>query len=114
MKTISIQNDAIGVMNNSQTLLASSGNWALRSPGSVATWLPVPPTPYPQVVHRKATSAPSSNIWISLPYEPIAEKLMLGLLMLAALVGIGYGFSCLLDLVQNWASVHTTLGLMIQ
>ncbi len=31
------------------------------------------------------------------------ERAMLGLLVLASVGGIGYGLSCLLDLVQNWA-----------
>jgi hypothetical protein len=32
------------------------------------------------------------------------ERFLFALLALAAVAGIAYGFSCLLDLVQNWAA----------
>ena len=37
-----------------------------------------------------------------------------GLLVLAAVIGIGYGFSCLLDMVQNWAAINACVSHMIQ
>jgi hypothetical protein len=44
-----------------------------------------------------------SQLWIRSPGDHRAERFLFFGLALAALVGIGYGFSCLLDLVQNWA-----------
>ena len=46
--------------------------------------------------------------------EPIGEKLMMGLLVLAAVVAIGYGVSSMLDLVQDWAGFSSLVGQMIQ
>jgi len=42
------------------------------------------------------------------------EKLMLCLLVLAAVIGITHGFSCLVDLVQNWAGFTAATGKFIQ
>jgi len=48
-----------------------------------------------------------------LPAEQTLEKGFLGLLVLAGMIGIAYGFSCLVDLVQNWALVNASIGRMI-
>jgi hypothetical protein len=112
MKTIAIQTRSIGAVNNSGGLMATPTDWRLRSQASVAAWLPAPATPRHLQFRPKRAAAPS--IWISLPAEPALEKGLLGLLALAAVIGIGYGFSCLIDLVQNWASVNATLGQIIQ
>jgi len=45
-----------------------------------------------------------------MPSEPALEKGLFGLLVLAGVIGIGYGFSCLVDLVQNWALVNASIG----
>ena len=41
------------------------------------------------------------------------EKLLMAILVLAAVIGISYGFSCLVDLVQNWAAVNTGISNLI-
>ena len=61
-----------------------------------------------------AVRRPKSSVWLPLPKENFAEKALFGLLVLAAAVGVAYGFSCLLDLVQNWASVSLALGRFVQ
>jgi hypothetical protein len=43
-----------------------------------------------------------------------AEKFWLLVLTVAALVGIGYGFSCLLDLVQHWAAFNAGVAHLLQ
>ena len=35
-------------------------------------------------------------------------------LIVAAAIGIGYGFNCLLNLVENWAVVNASIHSMIQ
>ena len=62
---------------------------------------------------RKGAKA-GRSIWISLEGESLAEKLMIGLLVVGAAVGIGYGFSCLVDLVQGWAGVSLGIGQLVQ
>ena len=42
------------------------------------------------------------------------EGMLLGLLALAAAVAIGYGFSCLVELVQNWAVFGAGVGRLMQ
>jgi hypothetical protein len=42
------------------------------------------------------------------------EKILLGLLVLATAVGIGYGFFCLVDLVQSCALFSAGAGRLIQ
>ena len=42
------------------------------------------------------------------------EGMLLGLLALAAAVAIGYGFSCLVELVQNWALFGAGVERLIQ
>jgi len=112
MKTIAITTGSVGAMDNSGGLVATPSDWRLRSQAAVAAWLPAPVAPRHLQFRPKKTAVPS--IWISLPAEPAVEKGLLGLLALAAVIGIGYGFSCLIDLVQNWASVNATLGQIIQ
>ncbi len=41
------------------------------------------------------------------------EKWLLLALAVAAVIGIDYGFSCLLDLVQNWASMERGISTLI-
>ena len=83
---------------------------ALQSSGRVAEWLPAPP-----VVKRPARQvAPSKSIWIPLDTESLAEKGLMAGLVVAAAIGIGYGFNCLLNLVENWAAVNASVHSMIQ
>ena len=42
------------------------------------------------------------------------EKMLLGLLVLAAAAGIGYGFFCLVDFVQTCALFSAGVGRLIQ
>jgi len=44
----------------------------------------------------------------------MVEKLMWGLLVLAAVIGITHGFSFLVDWVQNWAGFTAATGKFIQ
>jgi hypothetical protein len=81
-----------------------------RAPPS---WLPVPASPRA----RKARQNPAgkTRAWL-MPArrESRLEKLFLLLLVTAAVIGIGYGFSCLVDLVQNWALFGAGVDRLIQ
>jgi len=110
MKTISIQRDS---MDNPQGLLTAAAAWSLRPHRAPAQWLPAPPAPRQQDGVKLKRSATQTRLWISLPAEPTLEKGLLSLLALAGVIGIGYGFSCLVDLVQNWALVNASIGRMI-
>ena len=46
--------------------------------------------------------------------EAVGDKMLRGLLVLAATVGIGYGFCCLVDLVQSCALFAAEVGRSIQ
>jgi hypothetical protein len=61
---------------------------------------------------RKAPAA--ASLWIPLPSDQLAEKLMLALLIIASLAAIGYGFSSMLDFVQDWAGFNRLVGQLIQ
>ncbi len=90
------------------------GPMAVRS---APAWRTAPPV-------RRVVPAPESrtpgrrrlvrSIWIRPEGESLGEKVWMGFLAVAGVVGIGYGFSCLLDLVQHWASVATGISGMIQ
>ncbi len=74
-------------------------------------WLPVP-----------APSRPKAHVGAVQARRPLpgavrqsgAEKFWLLVLAVAALVGIGYGFSCLLDLVQHWAVFNAGVAHLLQ
>jgi hypothetical protein len=90
---------------------------AARPKRAVATWLPVPAT-RPATTRSATTNkaaankarTPTKSLWIPLPKESFSQKLVAGVLVVAAVAAIGYGFSSLLDLVQKWASFNAWVG----
>ena len=117
MKTISIQTGETMSLEPSQTLAGTARDFAGfgREHGQLAQWLPAPaPRALPAVRPHPAKARSAESLWMPLPAEPIAEKLMMGLLVLAAVVAIAYGFSSMLDLVQDWARFDTLAGQLIQ
>jgi hypothetical protein len=85
--------------------------------GQPAEWSPVPhwiePASAMRGKHRKPVRSHPS-LWARIQAEPTTEIIYMGLLATAAVLGIAYGFSCLADLVQNWASFNVGVGLLIQ
>ena len=115
MKTISMQNNSAGTMSNPPGLLTAAGVWSLRPHRGQVEWLPAPPAPRQRNnARRKEAASQKPGLWVSLPAEPVFEKGLLGLLMLTGTMGIAYGFSCLVDLVQHWALVNASIGQMIK
>ena len=106
MNTIAIQRNSIGAMERQQVLRV-----AFHSGCTVAEWLPAPPVAQRQPA-RGAASA--SSFWVQSSGESVGEKSMLFGLVLAAGIGISYGFMCLVNLVQNWAAVQASVGHMLQ
>jgi hypothetical protein len=74
------------------------------------TWLPAPqdrPKAAALPDRRQVRSADKA-LRIQISRTTLEERAMWGLMVLASAGAIGYGFICLLDLVQNWAQF--TLG----
>ena len=92
----------ISTFKEEQTTLATLGSRVMP------TWLPAPPVKRTQPVSRPMTQDRKtvSSIWIAPERETLGEKLMLTLLVFAAIAGVGYGFASLLDLVQNWSAFN--------
>ena len=79
------------------------------------TWLPAP-LPCPRSLTRPPQPHQTARIrHLRLPtaIEPNLEKWLIGLLLIAAVTGIGYGFSCLLDLVRHWAAFNSGIERLI-
>jgi len=67
-----------------------------------AAWLPVPVEPRVRTLPRQRSGKTQALLMPSRRGSG-REGMLLGLLTLAAAVAIGYGFYCLVELVQNWA-----------
>src|ERR1051325_3351117 len=106
MNTIAIQRNSIGAMEQPQMLKV-----AFHSGGTATQWLPAPPAVKRQPARAKASA---SSFWVQSKGESVAEKSMLFGLVLAAGIGISYGFMCLVNLVENWAAVQASVGHMLQ
>lgn len=112
MKTATLQEDITGPLDRLQQQgiqLAGRGLARLQGPAAPA-WLPVPRSIHPSALpHTTRSSRPE---WMTLR-ETAFEKTLMALLAGAALSGIAYGFVCLLDLIQNWASVSSGIERML-
>lgn len=77
-------------------------------------WLPVPAVPA-KPAQRAQRKAKTTRLYgLSGWREPFMPRLMFGLLSGAAVLGIGYGFSCLVDLVQHWAIFDAGISRLLQ
>jgi hypothetical protein len=63
--------------------------------------------------YRVAAKRATSSVWLSLPRETGAEKILLGCLVLAAGAAIAYGFVSLLDYVQHWAAINAWVARLL-
>ena len=120
MKTISIQTGTNLSFQHSEALVGTARDHAGFGPGQLRNrlpqWLPAPsPRALPATKPRAAKAVPSApSLWIPLPPEPIAEKLIMVLLVLTTMVAIGFGFASMLDLVQDWAGFNSFVSQLIQ
>lgn len=118
MKTISIQTDRTTSFEHSQTFAGTAGRFPGLARGQArrAQWLPAPPAralPAPKARSVKKAAA-TDSLWMPLPDESLGEKLMIGLLIMAAMIAIVYGFTSMLDLVQDWAGFNRLVGQIVQ
>ena len=113
MKTVLIQ-EQVGTLPYPRALFPSPSRWNLRPCESVRDWLPAPVVPRNPCPVKSKAAPTQSNIWIALPRELVLENVFYGLLVVAVMIGVAYGFSSLLDLVHNWASINASLEHMIQ
>ena|SRR5438132_813481 len=75
-------------------------------------WLPTPALPQTSAVKKPAKTL--RGLWLPTETEPAGEKVLMGLLVAAGAGAIGYGFWCLVDLVQHWALFNGQVAQMIQ
>jgi hypothetical protein len=110
MNAISIETGLVGSSSAISARFTRRGG-ARFAPRPAPEWLPAPAP----VVRRRPASASRTRRsgWPTANPGLTTEKVMLTLLVVAAAVGIGYGFSCMLDLVQNWASFSTGVARLI-
>jgi hypothetical protein len=108
MKTLSMP---VPVERSGGTIAAPG----LRGGGAIvrrpAEWLPVPAPPR---VRTQARPVPKRLWAVGSPREPLTERLFMGVLAGAVLLGISHGFSCLVDLVQHWAVFGAGIDRFIQ
>src|SRR5437764_15493317 len=110
MKTISMETERTLSFAYPQTMTG-----AARRQAGLAQWMPAPaPRALPAAKACPVKARAAESLWLPLPAEPIVEKLIMGLLVLAALGAIGYGFSLMLDLVQGWAGFDGVVGQLVQ
>ena len=63
---------------------------------------------------KPAASASLHETWMNARRIAIGEKLMLAALTGGAVVGLGFAFSALIDLVQHWALFQTGIQTLVQ
>jgi hypothetical protein len=80
---------------------------------ALPAWLPAPPSAKASKPRNPRQAASTRGVWIRSEGELLTERLMLVLLVLSAVIAIGYGFGCLVDLVQNWAGFNAAVEHLI-
>ena len=100
MKTLALEDNFTG-FRNSEAL-------APRFPGfrPPRAWLPAPPIVAPRKAQPRQQTSSLRSIWMNAGEQSLGERLLYGVVVIIALAGIGYAFSGLLDVVQNWAAFN--------
>jgi hypothetical protein len=78
----------------------------------VPTWLPAPPPQPVRAIERHP--GPSRSFWFAHTGEPLGQKLVAAVLILAGAVGVTYCFAGLVDKVEHWALFHSLAAQLIQ
>lgn len=115
MTTISIPTGISGRAAQFSSRLCAETS--LAPTGRIPEWLPVPaaaPVRPAGSSRQRARGSQRARSWISPEGAPLSERVMLLMLGLAGAAGIGYGFSCLLDLVQHWAMFGAGVNQLVQ
>ena len=93
---------------------SGSKGLTINSPGiarrALPAWLPAPPVARP---NKSAPARQNRSLWLRVANDTLGERIMLLLLVASAVVAIAYGFSNLVDLVENWARINTSVGQLV-
>jgi hypothetical protein len=105
MKAISMQTELIGNLGR-----GGIGPQAVRP---APAWLPAPPLRPARAIERHHPG-PSRSFWFAHTGEPLGQKLVAAVLILAGAVGVAYCFASLVDKVEHWALFHSLAAQLIQ
>ena len=114
MNTMTLSSGA-GISSPASPRATGPGNrWGLPETRPLPVWLPAP-----KAIRIAPRSAQTANAWsagraVAGRTELRLEKYFMFLLAGAGVLGITYGFSCLIDLVQHWAVFNAGVGQFIQ
>ena len=112
MKTISIQADRFATFGNRPEPGSVARDAGFGRIPAVPAWRFVPALA--QVRPSRKPARPVCSLWLAPVRESFGERLMLGLITVAAVAAIGHGFAAMLDLVQHWAAFNQGIGQMLQ
>ena len=115
MTTISIPTGISG--RAAQLSSAICAGTSLAPSARIPEWLPVPaaaPVQRGANSNVRGSAKWRTGLWVRPEVVPLSEKLMVLALTLSAAGGIGYGFTCLLDLVQHWAMFGAGVSQLVQ
>jgi hypothetical protein len=101
MKTLAIETNDFTGFRSARALAPSFP--AVRPPRE---WLPAPPITIRRKAQPVRRASSFRSIWMSAGEQSVGEKLVYGVVVIAALAGVGYAFSGLLDVVHNWAAFN--------
>lgn len=76
-------------------------------------WLPAPRTPKVHAAEHRHLPK-SATLRLTSQHSLPGERLLFGLLAVAAAGGITYGFSCLVELVRHWAAFGAGIERFLQ
>ena len=115
MNTMTLQTETGTSCPACSELLVHAPRSVLPRPRPLPAWLPAPVAP--RVVRPLPTGCGKQtrqSFRYACANEFRLERVLMFCLATAAVVGIGYGFSSLIDLVQHWAVFNAGVGQLIQ
>ncbi len=118
MNTMTIQSDVMARLNGVGLASQHAEKSGLR-PGQsrCPAWLPAPPERRPvrgAPMARTQALRPLRGIWLGAAQDPLGDRILMAVLALCGLAAIAYGFSSMLDLVQNWSVFNAWVGQIIR
>ena len=113
MKTVSIEADMIATLNDSTTLTGLVGEFGGGQCRAAAGRRPLATFGGLQAIQRLPQKAEQAPLWLPLHRESLSELTLMGLLVVASAVGIGYGALSLLVQAPNWAGFTAWVGQLI-
>src|SRR5262249_14798748 len=115
MNTMTLRTETGTSCPTCSELLVHAPRCVLPHSPPLPTWLPAPVSP--RVVRplpAGSVKKTRQSFRAACATEFRLERVLMFFLVAAAVLGIGYGFSCLIDLVQHWAVFNAGVGQLIQ